>query len=496
MTPHGSSSLPRFRSPRPSRRAFLQGLGVGSLLVPMLDADRARAAAQAKRLVVIGVPNGVREKVYWPTGGENDWTIPADADVDPAERYSPLLPLLPHKKDVTFIGGITLRNGRDSNGGSLGGHGSMPFLLTGARGVPGPKISDGITKSAAVPSVDQFIAREQRRRHGLPFASLVMSPLAELGNDRYLSFYGPPLDPSTPNAPAPKVDPIGIYTELFAGQALGDEKLRRTLRDRRSVLDVLSGELRHYGERLGTEDRKKIDAHMESVRAIERQLDFAFAGGCKAPALEVDPSKNYLANSGSPLIAETLKAQLDMTVAAFACDATRVASMLWSNSTNVRWVYHWLGADFTKAAKDFASTVENQGLRNQHEIAHRDGEAEFRPLMNRVCQWYLEQLAYLIARLKATPDVGGKTLFDSSALLYMNMQRTGGGHNTDNLPWILAGSAGGYLKPGRFLPWPSGTTNKGVAQNGILVALANAMDVPVPWYGSPDYGGELTSLRG
>jgi len=59
------------------------------------------------------------------------------------------------------------------------------------------------------------------------------------------------------------------------------------------------------------------------------------------------------------------------------------------------------------------------GNRNHHEIAHRAGKDEYRPLMNRVNQWYLEQFVYLIERLEATPDVGGKTLFDGAAALLL-----------------------------------------------------------------------------
>lgn len=68
--------------------------------------------------------------------------------------------------------------------------------------------------------------------------------------------------------------------------------------------------------------------------------------------------------------------------------------MLWMDSGNVRWVFHWLGAEFTKTGTDFANSGENQGVRNHHEIAHKDGEPEYQPLMNRSCQWFIEQYAY------------------------------------------------------------------------------------------------------
>ena len=175
---------------------------------------------------------------------------------------------------------------------------------------------------------------------------------------------------------------------------------------------------------------------------------------------------------------------------------TRVASLLWPDSVGNFSVFYWLGNEFTVKGTDFANAGENQGLRNHHEIAHKDSDPAYQPLANRVQQWYLEQFAYLIQKLKDTKDADGTPMFDSSVLLYANLQRNGGGHETTNLPWILAGSCGGYFKTGRFLPWPSGTKGKGIPQNGILTAICNAMGVPRDWYGSADYGSELSLLRG
>jgi len=205
---------------------------------------------------------------------------------------------------------------------------------------------------------------------------------------------------------------------------------------------------------------------------------------------------DYRRDNANPLVPEIIKSQLDITVAAMSCDLTRVASMLWADSGNFRWVWSWLGPEFSVPGKAFANAGENMGLRNDHEIAHRDGEPEFVPLKNRTCRWYAEQVAYLIQKLKTTQDAGGGTMFDNTVVLFANMQRTGGGHHTDNLPWILAGSAGGYFKTGRFLPWPGGKAGTSIPQQGVLTAIGNALDVPMQNFASPDYGGELSVLRG
>jgi len=60
------------------------------------------------------------------------------------------------------------------------------------------------------------------------------------------------------------------------------------------------------------------------------------------------------------------------------------------------------------------------------------------------------------------------------------------------VPVVMAGSCGGYFKTGRSLALPAGTPN-----NGLLVALCDAMGTPTPsgTFGEPTYGGELTVLK-
>ncbi len=177
-----------------TRRGFLAGLGAGAALLPMLNPVRAgrRAAGVPKRLIIMASPNGYTSD-YFPSGGELDWQISDAAD-------APLRPLIPYRDDILLLGGIDIANGRDtvsewkaSRGeqGSLGGHAALPFVLTGARGVPGPRISDGIEMSSGHPSIDQYLAQSLPEIAALPFGSLVLRPLRLNGNDIYLSFSGP-----------------------------------------------------------------------------------------------------------------------------------------------------------------------------------------------------------------------------------------------------------------------------------------------------------------
>jgi hypothetical protein len=468
------------------RRHFVKALGLAPGLVPLLAPDAARAAPARKRLIVIGIPNGVRERVYWPTGTETDWQFPAEG---------PLGPLLPHKKDLIFMGGLRLQSGWDGLKKQLGGHAALPFLLTGSRGVPGPRISDGVTLSAGGPSVDVFIARElaKRERFRMDLLPLIPYRHSDNDNDGYMSFNGPPIGGKIPNVPTQRHDPVALFNDVFGGGA-GDAALAKLRAQRRSVLDFTQGYLQYMAPRVGAEDRKKLEIHADGIRQLEKLLaPLSQECGAKGAGPEPVDTHNINANANMPKV---IRAQMDIVTAAMACDLTRVASFVWQNSTNVRWVWSWLGPEFTKPGKDFANSGENMGLRNDHEIAHREGEAEFSPLKDRCLRWYSEQLAYLIEKLKATPDAAGGSLFDNTVILFAHMQRSGGGHQTNNLPWIIAGSAGGHFKTGRFLPWPSGTNGRDLPHNRVLASLCHAMDVPVDHFGEREYGGPLETLRG
>jgi len=75
-------------------------------------------------------------------------------------------------------------------------------------------------------------------------------------------------------------------------------------------------------------------------------------------------------------------------------------------------------------------------------------------------------------------------------MLAMNSMRHGM-HEFNNVPAMLAGNAGGYFKTGRSIKLPDNTAN-----NGILIALANALGIPTQTFGHAAYGGELSVLRG
>lgn len=77
--------------------------------------------------------------------------------------------------------------------------------------------------------------------------------------------------------------------------------------------------------RVGIDDRRKIDAHLEAVRSLERRV-LAGGGSCSVPTDRDFSYPSLFDNDSFPRMSRQMIEQL---VLSLACDLTRVASLLW-----------------------------------------------------------------------------------------------------------------------------------------------------------------------
>jgi hypothetical protein len=159
---------------------------------------------------------------------------------------------------------------------------------------------------------------------------------------------------------------------------------------------------------------------------------------------------------------------MDVMVAALACDATRIGSLVWSTPASTQ-TFPWLG--------DFGN--------NHHLLSHDASKVE---ALIQINTWYSEQHAKLIAKLKAVPEAGGGTLFDNTLIFFANPLSDGNAHRKIDLPLMLAGGKWAF-KTGRYVDF------KSMSHGHLLVSIAHAMGVEVPSFGAPETGtGPLTGL--
>jgi len=67
-----------------------------------------------------------------------------------------------------------------------------------------------------------------------------------------------------------------------------------------------------------------------------------------------------------------------------------------------------------------------------------------------ICRWHVEELAYLLARMKSVPE-GDGTLLDHTVLLFGGAQISSHSGKNENMPFIVAGGGSGRIRTGQYL---------------------------------------------
>lgn len=440
-----------------SRRALLRGLGGAAIALPLLDAMRSRPAHALdpgpKRLIVMYTPNGTIAHNFWPTGTENNFTL------------SPILaPLAPHKSDLLILRGIDMLSSLDGPGDAhQKGTGQC---LTGTKLLEGDFTGDaGQTAGwAGGISLDQRVANHFGA--ATPYRSLEFGVAVQGSTVSSRISYrgsGQPLPPQN--------SPYAGYQRLFADALKDPVEVARLTNRRRTVLDAVAEQHRALRDRLGAEDREKLENHLLAIESIRARLDqptMQFGGVCQ-PLVQPYVEPDLVINM--PLVG---RLQMDLLAMAFACDLTRVATLMWSHS----------------AAVPVYSFLDPAIIEGHHSIAHKGDEDHVKVAQNtKINVWFAEQLAYLIGALKAIPE-GEGTVFDNTVILWTNEQAKGNNHDRRNMPYLLAGKAGKHFKTGRYLNFGQETPH-----NKLLVSLLHAMGVDEDSFGDPQYGkGPLAGL--
>ncbi|WP_433937290.1 DUF1552 domain-containing protein [Sorangium cellulosum] len=444
-----------------SRRRLLQGSLAATAAIPLLNADWARGdeSTAPKRFVVFYTPNGTLESQWMPRGTETNFTL------------SPLLqPLEPFKAKLLPLRGINMDVVVNSNIGSEHARG-IGGLLTGRallRGNFRSFNSSNAGWSSGI-SLDQHLANTLKP--STLFRTLELGVQVRDPEVRGRICYSGPDQPLPP-----REDPYDTFEQLFAAATPGQsspDAMDRLRAQRRTVFDILGEEIADVRPRIGAEDRIKLDAHMQSIRDIEERLAGSNGGvataGCTGPALgeRIDLSDD----ANMPAIG---KLQMDMAAAALACDLTRIVTIQWSYAESEH-LYPWL---------------DLQG--NHHAISHQwdtEGKAQY----SKIHTWFAEQLAYLLGKLDSYAE-GDRTLLDNTVVLWVTEISESTQHALTNMPFLLAGSAGGVFRTGRFVDY---LANGGKARqhNDLLLTIANAMGTNDTTFGDPAFcSGTLPSL--
>jgi hypothetical protein len=287
----------------------------------------------------------------------------------------------------------------------------------------------------------------------------------------------------------PESSPYRVFDRLFRDFAAPGVKDtaedRESLADRQRVLEAVSKDLEGVRGRLPESDRTKMEAHLAAVRAIEHSLTTGVgsASGAACVKPELGQPIDVWKNENIPAIA---KLHMDLLVMALACDLTRIGTIQFGRG-GAGHRFTWLGKEFSKDP----SVEPGSQAKGFHALAHRETDPASRAKLVQINTWYAKQLAYFLGKLAAVPEAGGSML-DNTVVVWLNELGTGGDHSHEHTPWVIAGNAGRFFKPGRLVSFP------GEAHNRLLLSLCHSMGITSDDFGDPDYckAGPLPGLSG
>ena len=438
-----------------SRRTLLRGAGT-AVALPFLDAmTPALTAATARpvRMAFVYVPNGIDMR-HWNPSYEG-----------PLQELPRILkPMEPFKQDMTLLSNLTHNGGRALLDGA-GDHGRCcGGYLAGVQ----PRKTMVDIKAGI--SCDQIVANDIGRQTRFPSLEVGLEDARQAGDcdSGYSCAYTNNLAWRGDAQPLPPLlDPRALFERLFGnGANLTPEQKRLQTKQRRSILDFVTGDTKALQANLGPTDKRKLDEYLSSIRDIERQLAKA-----EHDNAQVNPGmdKPY----GVPAdFAEHFKLMTDMMTVAFQADLTRVMTFLVSREGSSR-AYREIGiAD------------------GHHPLTHHQNKPDMMEKVAQINVYQITQFAAWMEKLKSIRE-GDGTLLDNAMIVYGAGLSDGNRHTHEDLPTIMVGRGGkglnGGIKTGRRIVY-----RKETPMSNLFLTMMDRMGTKVEHFG--DATGRIEGL--
>jgi hypothetical protein len=410
------------------RRTMLRGLGATLALplldsmVPALTAQSRTAAAPVRRFGAIFVPMGERPNLWTP------------ATTGAGFEFSPILkPLESFREWVTVVSNVD----RPQQGTHAVSSGTW---LTGSA----PKRTEAEDFVAGI-SLDQVIANQ--------IATEDLTGYVGACDVGYSCAYMNTISWKSPTTPMPlETNPRVVFERMFGRPGSTEERVRR-MRQNRSILDSVRGDVTDLERGLGSRDRVRLDQYLEHVREIESRIQRAERRATSEvvlPAAPIGIPESWAEHAG---------VMWDLMALAWEADLTRVFSFMLNREAS-QLVFPELGFN-----------------EPWHHVSHHGNQPEKIALLTKLNTWQIEQFGKFLTRLRSTPD-GDGTLLDHSVVIWGSGMSDSDRHSPLDVPYLQVGKGAGLFTGNKHLAAPKDTPLA-----NVMLTVAQKFGAPIEKFG-------------
>ncbi|HEY4187734.1 MAG TPA: DUF1552 domain-containing protein [Polyangia bacterium] len=433
-----------------NRRAFLRGAGTVAIGLPFLEGLPERSAwadgAQPVFVMMMVGSCGVVGKSFLPSATGPLTTAGLAGLTDTAVSA-----LSAHAPNLTFLKNVNWVQGGPKSCGHAEG---LVQSLTGA----GPG-SSGNTAYSSGPSSDMVISQAVNPSGTDPLALYSAAKGAYI-SDR-ISFRAGGAGQVRAGDQNPYIlysKLVGLTTASPGGGTTTDPVAAQLAATRKSINDVVRGELNSLmnNPALSADDRARLDQHFQSIRDVEVTMT-NMGLMCSTSGIDtttLDSYKSGFSFKTNGMIESVSLLHMQLVALAFACNYNRVSTLQWGD-----------GTDGTKY-----SVPSNSGLGwTFHQISHRiqsDSAVGSNPTA--------EQAHHEIDILRMQTLAKGLDAFNSrglasnSIVVWTTHISDGPSHSGKNVPHIIWGNGGGFLKTGQYID--AGNVTNNILHNTLITA--------------------------
>lgn len=447
------------------RRVFLRGAAGIAVALPALEAFAPRKAHAANKIFTVFMcqENGTVPERFYPTalGPLNAGTMTGTALED----------LKDHAADLLVVRGINW-----AFGNSVGcGHSSGCNTALTASKATGQANRSLPTRESADVRIGTLLNREPLNLYAGKKDSYLGDALS-YGTTGALRLADN--NPWNVFERMMGIDKAAILNPGMVAPMTAANDGEKAVMRQKSINDLIRGQIDGLRKRseLSSDDRRRLDMHFQNIRDLELGMTrpvVAVGGGAELSGSLMKLKDKPDAND---LMEEAARTHLSLIALAFATDQTQVATLqVGCGNDHTRYMvngtlappYHFVSHHVLSDGS--SGTAITDAVEIHHGI-------------DRI---HARMFKHLVEQLKAYKTADGRPLLDDCAAVWMNSLSDGPPHGVNNVPHVIAGGAGGFLKKGVYVD--AGAKKNSVLLNTLITASGARKPAggPVDDFGDP-----------